>query len=175
MSEKTISLDQFRKKREEAKAQEELEPFEGCLVWLNCPTCQKIEYTELRAPGGRTHRCGTKVEEVEVFLDLRAELSFTLVNLKTIEAHLKEVGHNRLKKLLARSLEKTLLQLKASEEEYASRLQKAGDGRVTPYPQEIEPLAARFPDVQVNPLGLYVTPFRQEPHKRFLPHTQEPK
>ncbi|OGH02096.1 MAG: hypothetical protein A2600_07445 [Candidatus Lambdaproteobacteria bacterium RIFOXYD1_FULL_56_27] len=174
MSEKTISLDQFRKKREEAKAQEELEPFEGCLVWLHCPNCQKIEYTEVRAPGGRTHRCGTKVEEVEVFLDLRAELSFTLENLKTIEAHLLEVGQNRLKKLLARSLEKTLLQLKASEEEYASRLQKAGGGRVVPYPQETQPLVERFAEVQINPLGLYVTPFRLEPHKRFPNNTKEP-
>ena len=58
-----ISLDQFRKKK---KQEQEEEPIMGSLIWLHCPTCSTLEYTEVLALHGRTHKCGTVVLEEEV-------------------------------------------------------------------------------------------------------------
>ena len=169
MADGPISLDQFRKKKADKEADQKNKPLAGTLVWLNCPTCERIEYTEVVAPSGRTHSCGTQVEEKEVLLDLRGELTLAQANLARLEELLAEAGKNRLMKLLSRSMEKTLSQVKASEETYIERLQKAGDYQVTPYEGVIEEMTDRLPIAEKNPLGLWISKFRQHPERRFEP------
>lgn len=169
---KTISLDAFRKKKEQEEAQFQTEPQYATLVWLHCPTCGSLEYSEIQAPNGRSHKCGTQVKEEEVEVDLRGELTLTEHNLKRIEFLLAEAGKNRLKKLLARSMEKTLLMLKASEETYAMRLREAAGGLLEPYEEPLEEIQDRLPIAEQNALGLLVSPFRYQPEARFGLHLQ---
>ncbi len=161
---KTISLEHFREK----KKKEELEkPFPGRLVWLRCPKCQNIEYTEVVAPNGRSHKCGTMVEEVEVKIDLRAELTITHYNLKKIEALLKENEKFKLLKIISKSLDKALLALKRSEETYLERLHISAKQKITIYPGEIVDIKNKLPIIEENKLGLLISEFRFKPEKRF--------
>jgi len=169
MAKQPISLDRFRAQKQEADQALENQPTYGVLVWLHCPTCLSLEYTEVRAPNGRSHRCGTQVEEQEETLDLRAELTLTLANLARIDELLGEVGQNRLKKLLARSMEKTLQALRASESVYEKRLHIAAHGPLLPYDLSGEALVDKLDVADVNPLGLLVSEFRHQPEQRFKP------
>ncbi|MDT8446112.1 MAG: hypothetical protein RRB13_04370 [bacterium] len=175
---KTISLDAFRKKKEQEESKYQSEPIWGTLVWLYCPACDKLEYTEIRAPNGRSHKCGTQVQEREVELDLRGELTLTQANLLRIDHLLAEASKNRLKKLLARSMENTLKMLKTSELTYAERLSMAAGGFLEPYPEPLEDIAERLPIAETNALGLFISPFRLNPEERFDlkgPSTPEPQ
>lgn len=159
-----ISFDQFKKRKQ---AEEQGSAIYGKLVWLNCPTCQRLEYTEVIAPSGRTHSCGTVVEELEIELDLRAEFTFVQFNLAKINELIDENGSNRLKKILARSLDKNLKALLASEQMYAGRLELAAGRKLTPYPGTPEELKEKLPLAEVNALGLWLSDFRLKPEDRF--------
>ncbi len=75
--------------RREQKIQKQLHsPMQGWIVWLKCPKCETREYSELRMPEGRIHKCGTMVEEHEVEIDIRAELTVSLRNSELISEHL---------------------------------------------------------------------------------------
>lgn len=159
-----ISLEQFRRKKKEADIAQRRS---GVLVWLYCPTCKTLEYTEIIAPHGRTHKCGTLVKEAEVEVDLRAELTITEFNLKRIDELIEKNSSHRLTKLLSKSLDKALNNLKRSEETYLHRLKLAAGTKLTPYPGTMEDLAEQLPIKKKNSLGLYISEFRYEPEKRF--------
>ncbi len=161
---KTISLDAFRQRKQKEEAEK---PYPGTLVWLHCPTCKTIEYTEIVAPHGRTHKCGTIVEEVEVALDLRAEYTLTHLNLEKIAELLGKNKESRIRKLITKSLDNALVLLKQSEENYLSRLHLAAGCQIPPYPGTYEDLKDLLPIKETNKLGLLVSEFRFEPEKRF--------
>jgi len=159
-----ISLDAFRKRKQKESAEK---PYPGVLVWLHCPKCDTIEYTEIVAPHGRTHKCGTVVEEQEISLDLRAEYTITQFNLKQINKLLGKNKESRLRKLISRSLDDALIALKSSEETYISRLHQAAGCQIPVYPGDVEELQERLPIREKNKLGLHISEFRFEPEKRF--------
>lgn len=161
---KPISLDSFRKKREQEEAERS---YLGKMVWLHCPKCHTLEYTEIVSPAGRMHNCGTLVEEQEVELDLRAELTITLTNLATIEKLLEKNSGFKLIKIVSKSLDKALIALKASEETYRERLTLAAGAKLEPYPGELEEIVDKLPVKETNRLGLLISEFRFEPEKRF--------
>lgn len=162
MSEKkAISFQDFKDRKIKEKKEEQCY---GKMVWLYCPTCNTIEYTEVIAPNGRSHKCGTQVIEKEVEIDLRAELTITLYNLERINQLLKENRASKLKKLFAKSFDKTLQKLLFSEEMYLQRLNVHG---IDPYPGSLEEMKDRLPIKVVNELGLYVSIFRYNPEERF--------
>jgi hypothetical protein len=163
---KLVSLEQFRRKKQAA---EDAQDHPGVLVWLHCPQCGTFEYTEIVAPQGRAHKCGTQVLEVAVPVDLRAELTITMWNLRKIDELIAKNSRFRLTKLLSKSLDKALHNLKASEETYRQRLQVAAGRKLEPYPGEMKDLAASLPVKQHNLLGLAISDFRFEPEKRFDP------
>lgn len=162
---KPISLDAFRKRKQKEEAEK---PYPGTLVWLHCPTCDTIEYTEIVAPHGRTHKCGTIVEEVEVSLDLRAEYTLTQFNLEKIGELLHKNKESRLRKLITKSLDNALIALKQSEENYVSRLHLAAGCQIPVYPGSLKDLEEYLPIKETNKLGLLVSEFRFEPEKRFV-------
>ncbi len=159
-----ISLDAFRKKKQKEQAEK---PYPGVLVWLHCPSCETVEYTEIVAPHGRTHKCGTIVKELEVSLDLRAEYTITQFNLKRIAELLDKNKESKLRKLISKSLDNALLALKQSEETYISRLHMSAGCQIPVYPGSIDTLRDRLPIVETNKLGLLISEFRFEPEKRF--------
>ena len=161
---KPISLDQFRKRKEKEAAEQY---HFGKMVWLHCPKCKTLEYTEIISPNGRMHKCGTLVDEKEVELDLRAELTITEYNLKIIYELLKKNSGFKLVKIISKSLDKALIALKASEEAYRERLLLAAGVVIPPYPEKIELLKDKLPIKDTNKLGLLVSEFRFEPEKRF--------
>jgi hypothetical protein len=163
---KLISLDRFRQQKQAAEGAQD---HPGIMVWLRCPQCNTLEYTEVVAPHGRTHRCGTQVQEVEVPVDLRAELTITLWNLRQIDDVIAQNNQFRLIKLLSKSLDKALIKLKQSEETYLKRIRIAAGRKLEPYPGEINDLAKTLPIKLKNDLGLYISDFRFEPEKRFGP------
>lgn len=161
---KPISLDSFREKKKLESKQKETR---GTLVWLKCPACKTIEYTEIVAPNGRTHSCGTQVQEFEVKLDFKAELTITHQNLKIIDELMNENKSSPLKKILARSMSKLLKSVKAAEEEYLRRINIASNYQAVPYEGEFKRLESSLPIKKRNELGLYLSEFRFAPEKRF--------
>lgn len=159
-----ISLDAFRKRKQKEEAQK---PYPGTLVWLHCPTCDSVEYTEIVAPHGRTHKCGTIVKELAISLDLRAEYTLTQFNLAIINGLLQKNKTSRLRKLISKSLDNALIALRQSEENYISRLHLAAGCQIPTYPGTLNDLEKRLPIKEINKLGLLVSEFRFEPEKRF--------
>ncbi|MDH5559949.1 MAG: hypothetical protein OEY59_03750 [Deltaproteobacteria bacterium] len=156
----------FQKYQDKKKKQEE-EPINAVMVWLFCPSCKTIEYSEFTSPAGRAHKCGTQVEEAEVGIDLRAEATLTLHNLEVIEKLIKKNKKNRLFKLSIKHLYDALVMLKHSEEVYLNRLESLYNGQIPPYKGEIEDLKDKLPIKEENKLGLFISEFRFEPHLRF--------
>ena len=163
-SSKPISLDKFREKKQKELDEQ---PIPGRLVWLRCPKCKTMEYTEIIAPTGRTHKCGTQVKEAEVELDLRAEYTITVINLRRIEILLEKNKAPKLFKLISKSLDNALLKLRQSERIYQERLLLAAGRDISPYPDTVVEQKERLPVREVNKLGLLVSDFRFEPEKRF--------
>jgi len=161
---KPISLDQFRKKKEREAAEQY---HFGKMVWLHCPKCETLEYTEIISLNGRMHKCGTLVEEKEVVLDLRAEITITEYNLAVIDGLLKKNNRFKLVKIISKSLDKALNALKSSEEAYRERLLHAAGMIVPPYPDEFESLKDKLPIKNTNQLGLMISDFRFQPEERF--------
>ncbi len=159
-----ISLNAFRERKQKEKNEKE---YPGILVWLHCPHCNSLEYTEIIAPHGRTHNCGSIVEEINVELDLRAEFTITQFNLEKIGELLKKNKHSRLRKLISKSLDNALVTLKQSEEVYIERLHIAANCQISSYPGTLEDLKNKLPIKETNKLGLLISEFRFEPEKRF--------
>jgi hypothetical protein len=122
------------------------------LVWLFCPTCKTLEYTEVMVPGGRVHNvCGTPVEEAFVDVDARAEYTLADINLRRLEA-------------LARLVEAQ----RTRATEYQARLRKAAGKPLTGYPLTGESARA-LPVAETDPLGLLISRFLHDPARRFEP------
>ncbi len=161
-----ISLDEFRKKKEEQKNQ----PVMGYMVWLFCPKCKSIEYSEIVSPYGRVHLCGTSVEEKEVQLDLRAELTLTLANINLLETSIAKKKKFSIRNL-TNALRETYRLLLNAEKQYAHRLQLAAynsnhNQPLIPY-KSID-LVDKAVIQEITPMGLYFSTFRYKPEKNFL-------
>jgi len=163
---KLISLSRYREKK---KKEEEDRRYPGKMVWLHCPKCNTLEYSEIIAPNGRTHKCGAPVNESEVDLDLRAEFTITLHNIKKIDEHIEKNSQFKRIKIISKSLDDALRALKNSEETYLERLSLAAGGKIDPYPGKIGDMADKLPIRETNKMGLLISEFRFEPEKRFTP------
>ncbi len=84
---KIINLADRRAKKED-EAQNA--PIRGWIIWLHCPKCKSLEYSEIEIPEGRIHKCGTLVEEEEVQIDVRAEYTISLRNSLRLEELFKQ-------------------------------------------------------------------------------------
>jgi hypothetical protein len=130
--------------------QADADPVPGRLIWLYCPTCRTLEYTELAMAGGRVHNvCGTHVQEAPVELDLRAEGSIAQINLERLKI-----------------LESLLAGQRQRYEEYQRRLNLAAGRKLAPYPAG-EGGAAELPVAGVDAFGLLVSRFFHEPDAHF--------
>ena len=119
--------------RREQKIQKQLHsPMQGWIVWLKCPKCETREYSELRMPEGRIHKCGTMVEEHEVEIDIRAELTVSLRNSELISELLAKSNAKGIMKKFLKSGRAMLEHLERSEEEYRKRLQLMSQQECTP-------------------------------------------
>ena len=131
--------------------------FPGKLYWLYCPTCGTVEYTEVPMPGGRTHNmCGTLVEEAEVDLDFRAELSLADINLERL-----------------RMFEQVIQKQRAHFEEYRKRIMLAAGRNLDAYPPG-HPEREALNTAPLDDFGLTVSRFFQVPGTRFAPKTPTP-
>jgi hypothetical protein len=127
-------------------------PVPAKLVWLFCPSCETLEYTEMLMPGGRVHQpCGTRVEEVEVDLDARAEYSLAELNLRQLERLAELVEGQR-----------------ARFREYQHRLELAASKPLSSYPLT-EDTVSVMPVAEVDPMGLLISAFLRQPLQRFRP------
>ena len=125
-------------------------PVPGQLIWLFCPTCNSLEYTEVDMRGGRVHNtCGTQVHEVAVPLDLRAEMTLASVNLHRI--HL---------------LEQVLEGQRHRFEEYQQRLQLAAGRNLEPYPTS-GPLPGSIDPNRLDAFGLLISGFFHDATNHF--------
>jgi hypothetical protein len=112
--------------------------------------CDTLEYTELAVPGGRVHnRCGTRVEEAVLEIDLRAEYTIADINLERLKVLTSLIEGQRARFL-----------------EYQERLRRQ-DGRIAPYPLD-ENTAAKLPIEGIDPvLGLLVPKALAHPERHF--------
>jgi hypothetical protein len=126
------------------------EPLPGKLVWMRCPTCGTVEYTEVVMTGGRTHNvCGTQVEEVELDIDVRAEYTIAGLNLERLE-------------LLAGAVQAQ----RERYEEYQRRLRLIARANVLPYPVSGDTLQP-LPVAEMDPMGLLVPQALHDPARHF--------
>jgi hypothetical protein len=127
-------------------------PLPAKLVWLYCPVCETLEYTELALPAGRVHQpCGTKVEEIEVAVDARAEYSLAELNLRQLERLAELVEGQRVR-----------------FRELQHRLELAAGQPLSSYPLT-EDTVRVMPVAEVDPLGLLISAFLRQPMQRFRP------
>jgi len=132
-------------------------PVPAKLVWLYCPVCETLEYTELILPGGRIHQiCGTRVEEVEVAVDARAEYSLAELNLRQL-ARLAELVEGQ----------------RVRFREFQRRLELAAGQSLSSYPLTEETVRV-MPVAEVDPLGLLISAFLRQPLDRFRPDPASP-
>ncbi|MEE8436143.1 MAG: hypothetical protein V3S64_15255 [bacterium] len=114
----------------------------GRLIWLHCPTCDTLEYTEMALGGGRVHNvCGTHVAEAEVELDLRAEHTIARINLERLSI-----------------LENLLSEQRRKFEEYLQRLSLAAGKPLEEYSFS-EALLEKLPIAEVDAFGLLISNF----------------
>ncbi len=162
---KIISFEQFKAKKKKTK---DLTPIYGILVWLYCPQCKTIEYTALQAPTGRTHRCGTVVQEKEVELDLRAELTICRYNQKIIQQELNNLQTSTWKKIANKTVETLLQSYLTAEESYEAKLTNPyQEGSLLDYPLNVEEMKEKLPIVKEVQFGILISEFRYTPEKRF--------
>jgi hypothetical protein len=143
----------------ERRAREESRSITGYLIWLHCPTCNTIEYTEMQMEGGRIHKCGTLVEEKEIEIDVRAEFTISQRNLQRLQQAEAEQQASKVRKLLG-GMGSLLQQLRAREEEYQSRLQKMTQETIAPYPETWDPAENGVEVTTNDPIGLQITSAR---------------
>ncbi len=166
---KVIDLKQWRQKKEIA---DKSAPIPGIIVWMHCPTCQATEYTELQMPGGRIHKCGTLVEEVEVAIDARAEYTISQRNLAILEkvsGKISDIKNKIIRKWLGN--EQLLEQIKANERDFQHRLELIAKEKITPYLDEWDPLENGIEIVKAQPTGILITNVRQA--DKHFPQTKQ--
>ena len=158
-SAKVINLaDRRAKKDDEARKT----PIPGLIVWLYCPKCKSLEYSELEMPNGRVHKpCGILVEEVEVQIDVRAEYTISLRNSKRLDELFKETKIPSFLKPLAKRGIGMLENLHAAEVEYRKRLENIVNNPINPYPDEWDENSLEMELKTLDPLGLILTEARQ--------------
>ncbi len=157
---KVIDLNEWRQQK---KTETKTAPIPGVVVWLHCPTCQTTEYTEVPMTGGRTHKCGTLVEEVKVAIDVRAEYTISQWNLKLLEEG-NAANSSKKSKLLNKLLGITaplIQQIKQNEIEYQRRLELMTSEKLTPYADGWSPEKDGIKVTAVQPLGIMLTSARQ--------------
>ena len=127
--------------RREQKIQKQLHsPMQGWIVWL---------------------KCCTMVEEHEVEIDIRAELTVSLRNSELISELLAKSNAKGIMKKFLKSGRAMLEHLERSEEEYRKRLQLMSQQECTPYPEEWDPEEKGLEIKKMDPLGLQLTAARQ--------------
>ena len=149
-----ISFDQWKQK----KPAQNNKPMIGFLVWLHCPKCQIYEYTELRIPGGRVHKCGVMVEEIEVKIDLRSELTISMRNLENLEMLID-------KRKTDIQLLKSFFQI---EKEFISRLKLIAKREIPLYPDDWKPEEKDIHTEVILDCTFLVTPARRS--EFWFPH-----
>ena len=125
-------------------------PLPGKLIWLHCPTCKTLEFTELSVPGGRVHNvCGTVVEEAALDVDLRAEYTIAELNLERLKmlSDLMAGQRNRF-------------------QEYQRRLKKLAGGKLSGYPNR-DATVKSLPVAGLDALGLFIPTALHEPGRHF--------
>ena len=151
----------FAERLADRKAKEESRQIEGWLIWLHCPKCNTIEYTELRMPGGRVHKCGTLVEEEEIPIDIRAEFTISQRNLDKLDELEEKQKSSKVMKFVGGGMKSMIKQLRAREEEYQQRLQNMTSERLNNYPDQWDPKGQGVEITVSEPLGLEITAARQ--------------
>ena len=151
----------FAERLADRKAKEESRQIEGWLIWLHCPKCKTIEYTELRMPGGRVHKCGTLVEEEEIPIDVRAEFTISQRNLDKLDELEEKQNSSKVMKLVGGRTKSTIKQLRAREEEYQQRLQNMTSERLNNYPEQWDSKTQGVEITVSEPFGLEITAARQ--------------
>lgn len=165
---KVISLEAHRKKTTKGAARQGSEtdgegagattpdtaavgdPVPGRLIWLHCPTCNTLEYTEMPISGGRVHNlCGNLVLEAAVEMDLRAEYTIAGINLERL-----------------RILSNLLEEQRRKFGEYRNRISLAAGKELTDYPVT-EGVLERLPIAEVDAFGLLVSAFFDRPRRKF--------
>ena len=117
-------------------------PVPGRLIWLHCPTCDTLEYTEMAMRSGRVHNvCGSHVVEAEVELDLRAEHTIARINLERLNI-----------------LENLLVEQRRKYEEFVQRLSLAARKPLEAYSFS-EALLEKLPIAEVDAFGLLISRF----------------
>ena len=163
ISQKTIN------QRETKKATpQSTEPEMGILIWLYCPNCKTLQYTENQASNGRKHKCGADVMEIEVPLDLTAENTICLKNLSILEELQQQIKEKKEEKGANDILLRILEHCKREELSMIEKLQKASKNKKCfSYSWEDK---KKLPIADVNPLGLYLSEFRFKPESalKFL-------
>ena len=125
-------------------------PLPGKLIWLHCPVCKTLEYTEFSVPGGRVHNvCGTVVEEAALDVDLRAEYTIAELNLERLKmlSDLVAGQRNRF-------------------QEYQRRLKNMAGGKLSGYPNREDTLKS-LPVAGLDALGLIISTALHEPGRHF--------
>ena len=156
---KVINLaDRRARKEDEARNA----PVPGWIIWLHCPKCRSLEYSEVEMPDGRVHnKCGTLVEEEVVQIDVRAEFTISLRNSKRLDELFEEMKIPGFLKPLAKKGIGMLENLQASEEEYRKRLKNIVGGFIDPYPKDWDEKSLRMALKTLDPLGIILTEARQ--------------
>ena len=137
-------------------------PIPGWIVWLHCPKCNTLEYSEISMPDGRVHKkCGTLVEEEEIQIDVRAEYTISMRNSKRLDELFRETKIPGFLKPLAKKGTGMLENLQAAEKEYRERLENIAGGTVSPYLNEWDENSLNMDLKILDPLGLILTEARQ--------------
>ena len=133
-SAKVINLADRRAKKVE---EERNAPIHAVIIWLYCPKCKSLEYSELEMPNGRIHKqCGTMVEEEEVEIEVRAEYTISLRNSKRLDQLFEGTKIPGFLKPVAKKGMGMLERLQTAEQEYRSRLENIVEGPIIPYSDE---------------------------------------
>jgi hypothetical protein len=136
----------------------------GLLVWLHCPSCKTLEYSEIISSEGRLHKCGKEVSEQEVAIDITAEYTICKRNL----LHLEELENHLSKSSLKQKkvFQKLVDNLKNNELEMIKKLQKiTKKNPLVAYDKKTA--EALFSTAHANDMGLVISDFRFQPKARF--------
>jgi len=136
-------------------------PIPGWIIWLHCPKCKSLEYSEIEMPDGRVHKCGTLVEEEEVQIDVRAEYTISLRNSLRLDELFKQTKIPGFLKPLAKKGIGMLENLQAAEEEYRKRLKNITGGSVDAYSNDWDEKSLGMELITLEPLGIILTEARQ--------------
>lgn len=167
---KSILLEKKKESEQSKKIQITQEEI-GFLVWLYCPTCKTLEYSEIIHPKGRIHKCGTEVLEQKVTIDITAEYTICKRNLFYLEKveydFIKTLNKEKdsKKKQEIEILKNLIQELKKIELAMIAKLKK-----ITQKEKLIAYLWVKdHPKftTTIDSLGLAISNFRFQPEKRF--------